>query len=175
MAEQFIGQITLMGCSFAPRGTARCEGQIISISQNTALFSILGTTYGGNGQTTFALPDLQGRVPMHSGQGLGLSPRTIGEVDGTENVTLTAGQMPIHSHSPGGVTGAGTQQSPTGAVWASSTGGRTPPPLYQNSPNTPMRSDLVGAGGGGQPHNNMQPFLALTFVIALQGVFPPRA
>ncbi|HMT08269.1 MAG TPA: tail fiber protein [Pyrinomonadaceae bacterium] len=173
MSEPYIGQIRIMGCNFAPRGNALCQGQLIPIAQNTALFSILGTMYGGNGQTTFALPDLRGRAPMHTGQGPGLTPRSLGEMGGSESVTLTSNQMPIHSHSPGGVTSAGNQQSPSGAVWASSTGGRTPAPLYQNTQNTPMRNDLIQFAGGGQPHNNMQPYLALTFVIALQGLFPP--
>jgi len=145
------------------------------ISQNTALFSLIGTTYGGNGTSTFGLPDLRGRAPMQFGQGPGLSDRVLGEQDGAENVTLLSTQMPAHSHSPLGSTAAGSQGAASGGTWASSSGGRTPPPLYQNVKNTAMRTDLVGFAGGNQPHNNMQPYLAITFIIALQGVFPPAA
>ena len=175
MSQPFIAEIRIFGGNFAPTGWARCEGQIMPISQNTALFSLIGTTYGGNGTSTFGLPDLRGRAPMQFGQGPGLSDRVLGEQDGAENVTLLSTQMPAHSHSPLGSTAAGSQGAASGGTWASSSGGRTPPPLYQNVKNTAMRTDLVGFAGGNQPHNNMQPYLAITFIIALQGVFPPAA
>lgn len=172
MSQPFLAEIRIFGGNFAPTGWARCEGQIVPIAQNTALFSLIGTNYGGNGQTTFGLPDLRGRAPMQFGQGPGLSPRVLGEQDGAENVTLLSTQMPSHTHSPLGSTATGSQGAASGGTWASSSGGRTPPPLYQNVKNTAMRSDLVGVSGGNQPHNNMQPYLAITFIIALQGIYP---
>lgn len=175
MSQPFIAEIRIFGGNFAPTGWARCEGQLLPIAQNTALFSLIGTTYGGNGTSTYGLPDLRGRAPMQFGQGPGLSDRVLGEQDGAENVTLLSTQMPAHSHSPLGSTAAGSQGAASGGTWASSSGGRTPPPLYQNVKNTAMRTDLVGFAGGNQPHNNMQPYLAITFIIALQGVFPPAA
>ena len=176
MSEPFIGEIKLFAGNFAPRGWAFCSGQLLPIAPHTALFSILGTFYGGNGQTTFALPNLQSRSPMHQGQGPGLSQRVIGEEDGRETVTLLAGEMPSHSHLPIGVADPGSQTTPGNALWAASTGGgRTPPPLYQNTTNTTMRPDIVSFAGSGQPHNNLQPYLALSFVIALEGIFPSRA
>ncbi len=175
MSEPFVAEIKIFGGSFAPVGWARCEGQLLPISQNTALFSLIGTLYGGNGQTTFALPDLRGRAPMQFGQGPGLTPRVLGEQDGAAQVTLLQTQMPTHSHTPMGSTAAGSQNTASGGTWASSSGGRTPPPLYQNVKDTAMRSDLIGFAGGNQPHNNMQPYLAITFIIALQGVYPSNS
>ena len=174
MSDPFLAEIKMFAGNFAPQGWAFCNGQLIAISQNTALFSLLGTTYGGNGQTTFGLPELRGRAPMGAGSGPGLSQRFRGELNGVENVTLTASQMPTHSHSALGSPSSGTQGSPAGATWASSTGGRVPPPLYQNTTNTAMRTDLVGLAGGNQPHSNLQPYLVVTFIIALQGIFPSQ-
>jgi len=173
MAEAFLGEIRLVGFTFAPRNWAFCQGQIIAIQQNTALFSILGTFYGGNGTSTFALPDLRGRVAMSQGFGPGLSQRVLGEVGGSETVLVQTTQMPIHSHSPLGTTGPATQPGVAGGTWASSSGGgRTPPPLYQNTTNTTMRANNVSAAGSNIPHNNMQPFLACNYVICLSGIFP---
>lgn len=175
MATPYVGEIRMFGGNFAPRFNAFCNGQLIAIAQNTALFSLLGTTYGGNGTTTFALPNLQSRAPMHFGQGAGLSPRSLGEQGGVENVTLQLTQLPLHSHSAVGQNGSGTQGSPAGATWATTGTARSPVPLYAPVPgNTTMNPSALAQTGGGQPHNNMPPFLAINFIIALQGVFPPR-
>jgi microcystin-dependent protein len=163
MTEPFIAEIKMFGGSFAPRGYALCNGQLLSIAQNTALFSLLGTTYGGNGTTTFGLPNLQGRVPMHPGQGPGLTPRSLGESGGVESVTLSTQELPAHFHSA--VTdSAATSNRPAGHVLAR--GGS-----YADTGNA---LPAGGSVGGNQPHNNMQPFLTVNFIIALEGVFPSR-
>jgi microcystin-dependent protein len=170
MATPFLSEIKLMAFNFPPKGWALCNGQTLPINPNQALFSLLGTTYGGNGQTTFALPNLQSRVGIHQGQGVGLSTYTIGQVSGSENVTLTTGQMPVHGH--GLVANAGTAGAsrPDGAVLA-----RTATNTYAASPDgTAMNAGAIGQAGGGQPHTNIQPFLCLNFCIALQGIFPSR-
>ncbi|WP_224371934.1 phage tail protein [Hyalangium versicolor] len=175
MSEPFVGEIRLFSGNFAPRGWAFCEGQLLSIAQNQALFAILGTTYGGNGQTTFALPDLRGRYPMQPGQGPGLSPRTLGEQGGVETVTLVANQMPAHNHSLAANGAQGDQFSPQGTVPAviiDSTG--QPVNAYSNTANATMAAQAMSLAGGSQPHNNMSPFLCINFIIALQGVFPSR-
>lgn len=160
MATPFIGQITLFAGNFAPRGWAFCQGQLLSIAQNTALFSILGTTYGGDGQTTFALPDLRGRVPLQQGQGPGLQSYVLGQKAGTETVTLTVNEMPAHNHSI--------------TVTAVPPGGTIPAVDGQLTP-TPLNAfEASGMTGGSQPHNNLQPYLALNYIIALQGIFPSR-
>jgi microcystin-dependent protein len=166
VSEPFYGEIVMFAGNFAPRGWAFCNGQLLSIAQNTALFSILGTTYGGNGVTTFALPDLRGRAPMHFGQGPGLSNRNLGEQDGTETVALTQQQMPSHTHTLNGSTGAVNTTRPTGAVPAKGGSYSTASPDTQMTPPA-----LVG---GSQPHDNMQPSLAVSFIIALEGIFPSR-
>lgn len=176
MSEPFIGEIILFAGNFAPRGWAFCQGQILSISQNTALFSILGTTYGGNGQTTFALPDLRGRVPVGQGQGPGLAPVQLGEVAGEPTHTLLAPEMPAHSHQAQatGVGAAGNSGSPAGGTWAASANRDA---IYSNAaPDTPMAvgNIAVGAAGNSQPHNNMQPYTGLNYIIALEGIFPSR-
>lgn len=179
MAEPFIGEIALYGFNFSPRGWAFCNGATMSIAQNTALFSLLGTTYGGNGQTTFALPNFMGRAGSQSGQGPGLTPRTLGEVFGAASVTLNANQIPAHGHgvnafsqsAPG--TGTGTPVANGGLSFlASSTTSKT----FINTPlNTAFAPGMIGpALGGGQPHENLQPYLAVNFCIALQGIFPAR-
>lgn len=170
MAEPFIGQITLFAGNFAPRGWAFCDGQLLSIAQNTALFSILGTTYGGNGQTTFALPDLRGRVPVHPGQGPGLTNRSLGENSGTERVKLEAGHMPAHSHPVRATTGAATAKTPTANLLASVSGRN----IYGSNGNTQMAGGMIRDTGGGQAHSNMQPWLGLNYIIALEGIFPSR-
>ncbi len=170
--DEYIGTITLVPYNFAMRGYADCNGQILSISQNTALFSILGTTYGGNGQTTFALPNLNGRTPIGVGQGPGLTPRVLGESGGSPTVTLMAVQMPVHTHAVQAGSGAGTESSPAGTVLAANAAGV---PAYQTGSNgAKLLPASVAATGGGQPHNNMQPYLGLKWVICISGLFPPR-
>ena len=177
MSEPYIGQIMMFAGNFAPKGWALCEGQVLSIAQNTALFSILGTTYGGNGQTTFALPDLRGRVPIQPGQGPGLTPHVLGESSGVENVTLTSTQIPAHSHALSAHTGPGDAPSPEGTVPAVTVDPNTQQPLnsYSSTPNTTMAAASVGLAGGSQPHTNMQPYLCINFIIALEGIFPSRS
>ena len=174
MQDPWLGEIALVAFNFAPVGWAMCNGQIMQISQNTALFSLLGTTYGGDGVRTFALPNLQSRVPLHFGQGTGLSSYVLGQVQGSESVTLLGAQMPSHTHSytPQATTATGGAASPAGALWASSASLDN---IYQKgASNTAMAPQTVGPTGGGQPHENRQPLLALNFVIALQGIFPSR-
>ncbi|HYQ45057.1 MAG TPA: tail fiber protein [Polyangiaceae bacterium] len=172
MLEPFIGSIILFCGNFAPKGWALCDGQLLSIAQNTALFSILGTTFGGNGQTTFALPDLRGRVPLHPGSGPGLSPYNLGQAMGVESVTLITTQMPAHNH--GFATpcsdGAPTTPSPLGAVLAN----QDQTPFYASSGTSAMAAATSTIAGGGQAHENRQPLLAINFIIALEGIFPSR-
>jgi len=176
--EPYLGEIKMFGGNFAPAGWALCNGQLLSISQYAALFSILGTTYGGNGVQTFALPNLQGRVPMHWGTGLGLTTRVIGESSGTENVTLTISQMPQHNHLINASTTVATQVLPTNFILAQSVDagvGGTPSNFIEPaSANTTLAPTAVSMAGGSTPHNNMQPYLAVSFIIALVGVFPSR-
>lgn len=180
MSNPFIAEIRIFAGNFAPRGWAFCQGQIMSIAQNTALFSLLGTTYGGNGQTTFGLPDLRGRVPIQQGQGPGLSPRTLGEVGGTETVTLISTQMPAHNHTIGASTSPGNIANPSNNTLAvgqvTVNGGTELVNMYVGStaPNVALNAQTAGVAGGSQPHNNMQPFLAINYIIALQGIFPSR-
>jgi microcystin-dependent protein len=175
MAEPYIGEIKMFGGNFAPRSYALCNGQLLAIAQNTALFSILGTIYGGNGKTTFGLPNLQGRAAMHWGQGPGLTDRFIGETGGQTTETLTTGQIPAHNHLVGCNDSNGDSASPTNVSTFGSVGGRGRPPFYAiQGTAVPMSPVAIGVSGGGQPHNNMQPYLAVNFIIALQGVFPPR-
>lgn len=171
-SEPFLAEIYMGGMNFAPRGYATCSGQILSIAQNTALFSLLGTTFGGNGQTTFALPDLRGRVPMGEGQGPGLSARTLGEVGGTESVTLIANEMPAHNHSFNAVSEAGDTSAPAGAYLANT--GALDKEYKATGTSVAMNATAIGIAGGSQPHNNMPPYLVLTFYIALEGIFPSR-
>jgi microcystin-dependent protein len=169
MTEPFLGEVRLFGFTFAPLGWATCDGQIMSIAQNTALFSLLGTTYGGNGQTTFALPDLRGRVPVHMGQGPGLSSYVEGQVGGTENVTLLANQLPPHGHTVAGASAA-TTKNPTNAVPAFTGSGAS----YGTSPDLQMSPAMISGGGSSLPHENLQPYLVLNWCIALQGIYPSR-
>ena len=176
MSNPFLAEIRIFTGGFAPKGWALCDGQLMSISQNTALFSLLGTTYGGNGTSNFALPNLQGCAPMQAGQGPGLSLRDLGETAGEQTVTLLQTEMPAHSHTAVAAPGTGISASPTANAWAS--GLKTGPALYQPSDNTnnvQMSPFGTSIAGGSQPHNNMPPFLGLTFIIALQGVFPARS
>lgn len=166
MSEPFLGEIRTFGFNFAPVGWALCNGQLLSISQNTALFSILGTTYGGDGVNTFGLPQLQSRVPMHAGNG-----QVLGELSGTENVTLTLPEMPAHSHSAACNSGVGTQASPSGTFWAQDNNGNAP---YSNSGGSALSANAISTVGSGQPHSNIAPNLALNFCIALEGIYPSR-
>jgi len=176
MASPFVGEIRMVGFNFAPLGWALCNGQILAISQNAALFSLLGTYYGGNGTSNFALPNFQGLAPMDQGQGLGLSPRSMGETDGVPSVTLLLNEIPMHNHTPHAAA-AGNSGAP-GPTMSFAGGGRGKPPAYAPYLNTaavPMANTAVGFTGGSQPHNNMPPYLTVNFIIALQGVFPPRS
>jgi microcystin-dependent protein len=173
MADPFVAEIRIFPFGFAPTGWALCDGQLIPISQNTSLFSLLGTTYGGDGKSTFALPDLQGSAPMHPGQGPGLSLHDLGEVGGSETVTLLQSEVPLHSHAWQASNSDATDQTPAGELMAVGTGGITT--YAQPSALTALGAQAVAPVGGGQPHNNMQPYLTLNFCIALQGVFPPRS
>ena len=174
MASPFVAEIRMFAGNFAPTGWALCNGQILPISQNTALFSLLGTTYGGNGQSTFALPDLQGYAPIHAGQGSGLSLYDLGQMSGSETVTLLQTEIPAHSHPivvrPTGQVPLRLGQRPE--MWAPVV---TRGPIIRTTPNTTM-DPLTGLviAGSSFPHNNMMPYLTVTFIIALQGVFPPR-
>jgi microcystin-dependent protein len=174
MSNPFVGEIRIFGGNFAPTGWAFCQGQLLPLSQNTALFSLLGTFYGGNGKSNFALPDLQGRGPMFWGQGAGLSDRFIGEEGGTSTVTLLQSEIPFHNHQLRATTNGAALTDPTNAVWAASSVGRTPPPLYSTTQNSNMSAQALNVAGGSLPHNNMHPFLTLNFIIALTGVFPAR-
>lgn len=179
MGDQFLGEIRLFSGNFAPKGWALCAGQILSISANTALFSILGTTYGGNGQTTFALPDLRGRVAIGAGQGPGLSSYALGETAGTEGVTLTTPQMPAHNHLLGVNNQNGTVAAPAANVIAVVNGTSGGDPITVNcystaAPNATMNPAAVSLAGGNQPHENRMPYLGLNFIIATTGYFPSR-
>jgi microcystin-dependent protein len=170
VSEPFLGEIRIFPYNFAPRGWAFCQGQLLPISQNTAVFSLLGTTYGGDGIQTFALPDLRGRVAISSGQGPGLSNHTLGEVSGTENTTLTVNQMPQHNHTAMANDGTATTSRPNGAALAHAASN-----VYAAAPNgSAMNAGVIAVAGGSQPFGNLQPFLVLNFCIALQGVFPSR-
>lgn len=173
MSEPFIGQIILFAGTFAPRGWAFCQGQLLSIAQNTALYSIILTNYGGNGQTTFALPDLRGRYAMQPGQGPGLSPRVLGEQGGTETVTLNANQMPAHTHSFAATSDVGASTVPNGAFVAASSAYEEAT-RFGSVANTTMNPASIGIAGGSQPHNNMSPFLGVNYIIAMEGIYPSR-
>jgi|SRR5581483_1403368 len=172
MSEPFVAEIRVVPYNFAQRGWALCQGQLLAISQNVALFSLLGTTYGGNGVTTFALPDLRGRVGVHVGQGPGLSSYDLGQVGGSETVALTATQLPPHTHPANCLDANGDQYAPDNCVWAKDAGGN--PQYGATKAAGVMAADVIAAAGGGQPHNNLQPYLTLNYVIALQGIFPAR-
>ncbi len=181
--DPLIGQIQAFGFNFAPRGWMQCNGQLLSIAQYTALFSLIGTTYGGDGRTTFALPDLRGRVPMNYGQGPGLSMHPIGARSGSETNTLTVNQMPSHNHLATGTvksyfappTGGGTSFNPNGSNFAGASGANT---YTSQAPNGTMAAEnvqvVVGNNGGNLPVNNMQPYLAINYCIAVVGIFPSR-
>jgi microcystin-dependent protein len=169
MSDPFVAEIRIFPFNFAPKGWAFCDGQILPLSQNTALFSLLGTTYGGDGKSTFALPDLQGNAPMQPGQGQGLSLRDLGEMSGAESVTLLQTEIPVHTHALS-VSNEDANNTNPGA----DTPGRGNAIYGPNSSLVAMDVNALAPAGGGLPHNNMQPYLTLNFCIALQGIFPPR-
>ncbi len=172
MADPFVAEIRPFGFWFAPTGWAQCNGQLMPISQNTALFALLGTYYGGDGKSTFGLPNLKGSAPMAAGQSGGTSDRSLGETGGSETVTLLQSEMPTHTHTLNASQQAATARQPTGQAFASGTGIS----MYNDNaqPTTNLSQNFLGVAGGNLPHNNMQPFVTLNFCIALQGIFPPR-
>jgi microcystin-dependent protein len=179
MDTPFLGSIVMFAGNFAPRGWALCNGQLLSIAQNTALFSILGTTYGGNGTTTFALPDLRGRAPVHPGQGPGLSPYSLGEQIGSETVTLLSNNMPAHNHVVNASTATSPNRggtNPAGNLLAvTANAGSYSVDIYASgNPGTTMNPMMIGPAGGSQPFSILQPILCVNFIIALQGIFPSR-
>jgi microcystin-dependent protein len=175
LANPFVGEIRIFGFNFAPIGWALCNGQLLPISQNTALFSLLGTQYGGDGRSNFALPNFQGCAPLNWGNGAGLTPRVIGESGGEETVTLTVEELPAHTHALNCVDAPGDQNVPAGRAWASAHVGNNKIAMYSNSTNAAMRSAALAAAGNSGPHNNMPPYLVLNFCIALVGIYPARS
>jgi microcystin-dependent protein len=171
MGQPFIGEIRMFGGSFAPAGWAFCDGQLLPISENDALFTLIGTIYGGDGQETFALPNLQSRLPLHQGTGPSGTSYIIGEAAGVESVTLTVQQIPAHTHTPLAHSAAGNSGTPTNSVWAKPAAVA----MYQNiAPDATMGIQAVQFAGGSQPHENMMPFLVISFIISLFGIFPRR-
>lgn len=171
MSDPYVGEVRLFAGNFAPLGWAFCQGQLMPISENETLFNLIGTTYGGDGQQTFALPDLRGRVPVHQGQGLGLTPRQMGEMAGVESVALSTVQMPAHSHALRASTAAASVTTPAGALL-----GATSVNSYDNaSAGTPMAAAAITGAGGSQPHDNMAPTLALNYIISLFGIYPTQS
>ena len=172
MSEPFIAEVRIFAGNFAPRGWAFCDGQLLPVAQNTALFSLIGTTYGGDGRTTTALPNLQGRAPMHPGRGPGLTERRLGHQGGVESITLSQAQMPDHSHTLRGTVSRGSSSQPQGNAFNRSVGDTA----YHTPTNlTGMAPTMASNTGGSQAHNNLQPFLTLNFIIALQGLYPSRS
>jgi microcystin-dependent protein len=175
MSEPFVAEIRIWACNFPPRGWSLCDGQLLPISQNTALFSLLGTTYGGDGRSTFALPNLQGSAPMFWGQGPGLSQHDLGEASGEETVSLIEAEMPSHQHALMASSDPGDLPAPSPARSLA----RSQPFIYKQPAGAAapqaMAPEAVGMTGGSQPHNNLMPYLTLNFCIALQGIFPPRS
>ena len=178
MAEAYLGEIRIFAGNFAPKNWALCNGQLLPIASNSALYSILGTQYGGDGKTTFALPNLMGSAPMHHGSGPGLTPRRIGERIGSGTVALTESQMPQHTHIPQAINAVGSTDNPEGGFWAQArknTPTSPQPKLYEPISNVQMSPAALSATGGSQPHNNMQPFIAQNFIICIAGgEYPSR-
>ncbi len=171
MSEPFVGEIRMFAGNFAPRGWAFCDGQLLAVSQNDALFSLLGTIYGGDGRTTFGLPDMRGRIPNHAGTGPGLSPRPLGQKTGSETETLTVNQLPSHNHDMSVSTDAGSQSTSNGQYLASSPNVRIFRPA---GPNSSLLNTSVTNFGGSGSHTNVMPFLCVNFIIALVGIYPSR-
>ncbi|HKA75286.1 MAG TPA: tail fiber protein [Xanthobacteraceae bacterium] len=179
MADPFVAEIRIFPFNFAPKGWAFCDGQILPLSQNTALFSLLGTTYGGDGKSTFALPNLQGNAPLHQGQGPGLQLWDLGEIQGSDTVSLLESEIPAHAHALQAQTQNATNNSPAGGLLAAghyggAQGGAVNYYATTSNPATLLSPTAIAPAGGDQPHNNLMPYLTLNFCIALQGVFPPR-
>jgi microcystin-dependent protein len=172
MSSPFVAEIRIFAGNFAPTGWAACDGQLLPISQNTALFSLLGTFYGGNGQTNFALPNLQDSAPLGQGAGAGLTTRSLGEAGGSATTTLLASEIPLHTHALSAATARAGGRNPTGQVLARSSGATVYTPTGQ--PDMPLHAQALALAGSSFPHNNMQPYLTLMFIIAMQGVFPAR-
>jgi len=171
MSSPYIGEIRMVGFNFAPVGWAFCNGALVPISENDTLFNLIGTTYGGDGVNTFALPNLQSRIPIHAGQGAGLSSnRVLGEVGGVESVTLTTQQIPLHTHPAQANSGSGNQATPNNGVWADS--GQSG--YATGAGSLAMKSTLIANSGGSQPHDNMMPYLTINFIISLYGIFPTQ-
>jgi microcystin-dependent protein len=166
MSQPYIGEIRMFAGNFAPAGWAFCDGSLLAIPENDALFNLIGTTYGGDGQSTFALPDLRSRVPIHQGSGF-----ILAQTGGEEQVTLTVNQIPAHTHVPQANSATGAQTSPAGNVWASSANF----PYSPNTPSAAMDPAAVGSSGGSQPHDNMAPFVVVSFIISLFGIFPSQS
>ena len=172
MSEPFVGEVRMFAGNFAPRGWAFCDGQLLAVSQNDALFSLLGTTYGGNGQTTFGLPDLRGRLPVHAGNGPGLSPRSLGARGGAEQSTLTINQLPPHSHPMSASSANATDNAPSSAMTLAKGPGSDH--YVDQPPNINMANDSIDNIGGNRSHSNMMPFTCINFIIALFGIYPSR-
>lgn len=173
MSDQFVAEIRIFAGNFPPSGWAFCDGQLMPISQNTALFSLLGTTYGGNGVSNFALPNLNQRAPLHAGAGVGLTPRELGETGGAATHALVASEMPGHTHGLQASAAVATTTAANGNMLA--TVNAPNPPYHDPTMLAPMGPGVLGSNGSGAPHENRQPYLTLSFIIALQGIFPPRA
>jgi microcystin-dependent protein len=175
MIEAYLGQIIMGGWNFAPYGTLMCNGQILNVRDNSALFALLGATFGGDGMNTFGLPDMRGRVPMGWGQGANLSSHTLGEKSGSEGVTLTVAQIPAHNHTVNIGSSQAISDIATGRVLATQTKGQNVPEIYTDTTNaTTLRADSISSVGGSQPHSNMQPYLCVSFAILTTGIFPSR-
>jgi microcystin-dependent protein len=172
--DPFVAEVRIFPFNFAPKGWAFCDGQLLPLSQNTALFSLLGTTYGGDGKSNFALPNMQGNAPMHPGQGPGLSLHDLGEMGGSETVTLLESEIPSHTHALKASTTNSSKPSPANNSLAKVQSGGTPYVAAAGAPPVSFAANALAPAGGDQPHNNMQPYLTLNFCIAMQGVFPPR-
>lgn len=172
MSEPFVGEIRMFAGNFAPRSWAFCDGQLLAVSQNDALFSLLGTIYGGDGRTTFGLPDLRGRIPIHAGSGPGLSNRRIGAKGGAENVTLNSNQLPVHTHNARALDKPGDSGHPQNRHWAATSA--SPDYYTSDAPDENMDINLITSVGGSRSHSNMMPFLGIHFIIALVGVYPSR-
>ena len=168
MSNPYVGEIRLAGFNFAPQGWAFCDGSLLSIAENVVLFQLIGTTYGGDGQTTFALPDLRSRVPRHQSNG-----HVPGERAGVETVTLTTAQLPSHTHLPQADANTSTSSDPTGHIWAQAQAAR--PYVAGTAANAPMNASAMGSTGGSQPHDNMLPFVAINFIISLFGIYPSQS
>jgi microcystin-dependent protein len=171
MSQPYVGEIRMVGFNFAPQGWAFCNGQQLAIAENDVLFQLIGTTYGGDGVQTFNLPDLRGRVPIHQGQGTGLSNRIVGQFAGVETVTLTVQQIPSHTHVPNANVAVGSSASPAGNFWAERSGTNQ---YITGAPNGTMNAACLQNAGGTQPHDNILPFQVINFVISLFGVFPSQ-